>query len=167
LIRSIAVIIATGLLLALQGVLHKMPGLHVDVAALVIAYLVLERPVITGAATALVVGYLQDLGSGGPTGLHAAASVMAFLVGRVAVAKVRASGPVIQGVLGVLATWLTIGFALAIDAFLGPGTSHVRAMMPALPTIALTSIVLCYPVHRLLARIDEKLGHGEEEFVLR
>jgi cell shape-determining protein MreD len=165
--RNLLTVLVMLLLLVGEGVLHARTPLAVDVGAVILAYLVLERSILGGAAMALILGYFEDLRSGVPTGLFAAASVMSFLVLRVAVAKLRWTGVVFSSVVALGATWLVTVLVVAIDAVLGEGQMSVRGAAPSLLSMAISTIVLCYPVHRLLARIDERLDRPDDEFVLR
>ncbi len=165
--RSALSLLAIAVLLVVQGVLHAHTRLYLDVASVAVAYFALERPILNGAAASLFVGYVQDVSAGVPGGLHAAASVLAFLLVRVAVSKLPWSGSAFAAVVSLVTTGLVLLLVLGIDGLLGPGGMSLRGALPALPTLALGAIVLCYPVHRLLARIDERLGRTEEDFVLR
>lgn len=165
--RSLLTLAMVVLLVVVEGVLHARTAVHVDMAGLAVAYFVLERPVVSGAASALVAGYLVDVSAGLPSGLYAGAAVLSFLVLRVGISKLRWTGPLFITLIGLVTVALVPLWALTLDAVLGPGTMSLAGALPAAPTLALTTIVLCYPVHRLLARIDERLGRPDDEFVLR
>ncbi len=165
--RSLLTLAMVALLVVIEGVVHARTAVHVDVAGLALAYFVLERPVVSGAASALVVGYLVDVSAGLPSGLYATAAVLAFLVLRVGVAKLRWSGPLFSTLIGLLTVALVPLWVLTLDALLGPGTMSWAGALPAVPALVLSTILLCYPLHRLLARIDERLGRPDDEFVLR
>lgn len=154
-------------LLVVEGVLHARTTWVVDVGAVILAYLVLERPILGGAAMALLLGYLEDLRAGVPTGLYASATVLAFLVVRVGVAKIRWSGPVFSALVSLVSALVVLLWVVAIDGFLGQGRMSLRSALPTVPSLALSTIVLCYPVHRLFARIDERLARADDELILR
>lgn len=165
--RSALSLLAVTLLVIMEGVVYARTGLRADVASLAVAYFALERSIASGALGSVLVGYVQDVCSGVPSGLYAVSSVAAFLVVRVAVSKLPWSGRPFVLVVGVATTFLVLLLALGVDGLLGPGTMSLRGALPALPSLAVTAVLLCWPVHRLLARIDERLGGGDEDLVLR
>lgn len=165
--RGLTSLVALTLLVVIEGVIHAHTPIYVDVASLAVAYFALERPILNGAAASLFAGWLMDMTASVPLGLYSGAAVLAFIAVRAVLSKLPWSGAIFAAMVGLATTALVPLIAVAIDGLLGAGAMSVVGALPAAPSLALSALLLCYPVHRLLARIDERLGRSDEDFVLQ
>jgi ABC-type sulfate transport system permease subunit len=82
------------------------------------------------------------------------------------VAKIRWSGPIFSALVSLVSALVVLVLVVGIDGALGEGQMSLGAALPAMPGVVLSAIVLCYPVHRLLARIDERTHRADDELFL-
>jgi hypothetical protein len=166
-VRGAALLLVTIGLLMIQGVLFGADRIRVDVGLAIVVFLALERAVIPGASWAIVVGYLNDVFAGSSRGLYGSAFVIVFFVLRLIASQLAGGGVLFVSALGLLASLLSIVLMLLLERFLGPGTSTVAGLSPALPSLMLGALVLSYPIYRLLKRVDDQFTEPEDDLVFR
>jgi rod shape-determining protein MreD len=166
--RRGAVFLATVLLLlVLQAAVVRLTGLWLDVAALTVVYLALERAVVPGAALAGCVGYLNDIFAATPRGLYAVGAVLAFFTVRLVAARIAGSGPVFVSLLSALGTAVMLAGAVVVERILGPGQITLRVVVRVLPSLLIAAVFLGYLCHRFLARIDQRFKEPEDDLAYR
>lgn len=118
LLRLLALPAAAFALLVLESaVYHLLPfdWLTVDLTLPLLLFMGLQDvPASRGAPTAFAIGYLVDLFSSGPTGLHAFVAVAVYLFSRTASLRLFASGVMFQMLLTFLASLFTSGAILLL-----------------------------------------------------
>jgi hypothetical protein len=155
-LRDLLLLLAATLVLTAGHALAVVPWLRPELGALLVVYLALERSLMSGLALTLAVAYVADVLSGEARGLTTGALVLVFLVLRLLVMRVLGSSVAMVTSLAVLATALVMVFRFGIEALLGPGLSSWSAAAPALPASLVSAVLLGYPIHRLLAALDER-----------
>jgi rod shape-determining protein MreD len=160
-IRVTLVVVTATILLTIQSVLALQPELRADVATLVIVYLAMEHELISGMVVTLFVGYIADVFSGDPPGLHLASLVIVYLVLRLIVLRIVGSGWLIVTGLSILATLFAILVRLFIEALIGPGEASLSAVRPALLATLMVAAVGGYPLYRVLYFVERGLRRGQ------
>jgi hypothetical protein len=151
-------------LLVVQSVFFARPTFRTDIASLIVVYLALERAVVNGAALALLVGYLDEVFAGASHGLYSGTMVLVFFAVRLLVARMLGEGLLFVTGISLLGSALALGTALGIERLLGPGATSIASLTPALPSLALSPLILGYPLYRLLRRFDARFAEPEEDF---
>ena len=107
----VAALAAQAALVTLSPIRDPLPDLVV-IAILFAA--TTDLPVPWGAALALVVGYLFDLLSGSPVGLHSLLFQLVFLLGRSVQRRFFLAGALFEVTLAVGAVWLVAALVVAV-----------------------------------------------------
>jgi rod shape-determining protein MreD len=104
-----------------------------DPAALLVLHLAITRRGSARAdgAAALALGYLFDLASGGPRGLHALGAVVLFLGSRSLAAGLLSVGPIAEALFGAMAAGTIGTVAIGVQAIAGRPVGGLRALVLA------------------------------------
>jgi len=160
--RGVTFLLTGYLLLILTGSLRALLPFSLpvpDVALMVVLYLGLggRGAPSAHAGVALILGYLTDLMSGAPRGLHALSFVIVMLLARAAASRLMVSR-VWQEMVVAFAVALGHGalvVAVASPMYDGEALSALRQV----PASALMTAVIVAPLlFRFLRRIDRKLA---------
>ncbi|MBT9560301.1 MAG: rod shape-determining protein MreD [Myxococcales bacterium] len=156
--QSIAVTFAVYLLLGIEAPLLQQLHLQYfapDLALVAVLWCALRLPVVAGALTCLVVGFLKDgFVMGAPVGMHAEIFVILFLVGRYLAAKVPVRGlstlVVSTVALSIAASSLFVLLSLIFDPYFESYRMVFRLMFP----VALVTAPFSPVVFFVLDRVD-------------
>lgn len=152
------------LLLVTESVISRSLGVAlagIDLSLVIIVFLALRAPVVSGAFTAFTIGYLLDVMTGHPTGLYPFLGVLTFLMARVLSSLVDVRGPgafalfvasaqLGHGVLVVFLVWLT-----------SKEGAFPRATASSLPLQVLVAGVGAALLWRVLKRLDPGVERPE------
>jgi rod shape-determining protein MreD len=148
-----AALIATASLAAILRLQVVVP----DLCLLIVLYLGLvgrgTAPSLVGIA--LVLGYLQDLFSGSPRGLHALAMGAVMVVARAASSRLLVSSMWQQVLVTFLAALVHGALVLALSAPMYDG--EAMQSLRLIPTTALFTAALAPLLFALFRRIDRRL----------
>ena len=151
-----AALIATGVVTALVGTQRWVP----DVTLVIVLYLALgtrgQGAPSSSALVALVLGYLSDLLSSAPRGLHAATHVIVMLVVRAAAGRLlvtRVWQEEVVSIVVALAHGLLV-IALAAPLYDGNAGGALRE----LPRMAIATAFVTPFLFKLLRLVDHKLA---------
>lgn len=158
--RQAATIASAFLLLLLQSTIVEVSPVHLVTPALgllVVLHMGLS-PKWTPSSTALVafcVGYLFDLVSGAPRGVHAFVFVLMSLLARLIATKVAVRGFVLTAATGFVTSLVAAGIIVVVNALVsseGDYTGFREAPLEALMTGLFAPLVLW-----LLQKLDGRL----------
>ena len=165
--RNIALFVLVLLLFVAQGALLRRPFTRADVATLVVVYLALERAVLSGAAFAMVIGYVGDIFAGTERGLIALTMVILFFAVRLLVARFSGGRFLFVTTVAVGSTMFSMLVCVAIEGVVGADRVSFAAISPAFGPTVLSSAALGYPCYRLFRALDERFKEPEDDFVFK
>lgn len=156
--RAIALpVLAFGLLVveALAGRYSPWDPLTVDLTLPILLWMGLsDVPVVRGAPSAFAIGYLVDLFSAGPQGLHAFVAVVVYLSSRTASLRLFSAGVLFQMLLTFLASLFTSGAILFLRFIFEQSLENLGS--PALP-VAVRGVATAL-VSPLIFRLARRVG---------
>jgi rod shape-determining protein MreD len=159
--RSI-ITLAVGLLLfLLQSTIMEFAPVHLvtpSLGLLVVLYVGMASMKWSAASAVLVgfcLGYLFDLVSGAPRGVHAFVFIVIALVARSLALRLAVRGVVLKAATAFIASLLTAGLIVLVRAQISPESGY--GGLRHAPLEALLTALIAPPVLWLLARLDGRL----------
>jgi cell shape-determining protein MreD len=131
--RAVALPVAAFALLALESVVWRVSPwdpLTADLTLPLLLWMGLsDVPLVRGAPSAFAIGYLVDLFSAGPQGLHAVVAVVVYLSSRTASLRLFSAGVAFQMLLTFLASLFTSGAILFLRFIFERSIDNVGAVL--------------------------------------
>jgi rod shape-determining protein MreD len=159
--RSIATLAVGLLLLLLQSTVMEFAPVHLvtpSLGLLVVLYVGMA-PLKWSPGSAVVVGfclgYLFDLVSGAPRGVHAFVFVTVALIARVLAWRLAVRGIVLKGAISFVASMIAAFLIVVVRAQISPESGY--GGLRQAPLEALLTATFGPPVLWLLARLDGRL----------
>jgi len=159
--RSIATLAVGLLLLLLQSTIMEFAPVHLvtpSLGLLVVLYVGIATLKWSAASAVIVgfsLGYLFDLVSGAPRGVHAFVFVSMALVARLLAWRLSVRGVVMKAAIAFVASLLTALLIVVVRAQISPETGY--GGLRHAPLEALLTAVVGPPVLWLLTRLDGRL----------
>ena len=155
--RAIALpVLAFGLLVAESILWRYTPWdpLTADLTLPILLWMGLsDVPVSRGASSAFAIGYLVDLFSAGPQGLHALVSVVVYLASRTASLRLFSAGALFQMLLTFLASLFTSTTILFLRFIFDHSLENVGSMAVSVGVRGLATALVSPLIFRLARRV--------------
>jgi len=111
-----------------------------------------------GAAAALGIGYVTDLFSGAPVGMHALVFVLVYFLVRATFGRIYGRALWLQALLGAFASGAAGVLVISIDQWLNP-VEHSWAMLSHLPMQSLVTGLFAPAYFYVLWRVDRMASY--------